>query len=350
MADYSIRDIARMAGVSVGTVSRILNNAENVDEGIRRRTMEVIRQVNYRSGRRGRRAEQRGTAPSVPERTRSIALISPGMGSAWKSNELWASYMAGIETACQERRSRLTMYMADSKQEDIVREIVRNADGILVKMEDTLPDYVKELITLLPAVGFGAAHNFDPLPQVIVDNNAGGVIAAEELLKRGHRRIDAFGRDTDIRAGAGDRYRIWRNWLERHGIEGRFHEMKHQPFVPDDARAADFCRRKFAAEEFGEAVFCFNPTLASGFYRACFEHGLVPGRDISVFAFGDQEKAMLMTPALATVMNVGVEETIRDIIAEYCPGATRSEVLTFRLKHTEIHEGESIIQTFAGGK
>ena len=172
----------------------------------------------------------------------------------------------------------------------------------------------------------------------------------ELLVERGHRRIDAFGRDTDIRAGAGDRYRIWRNWLERHGIEGRFHEMKHQPFVPDDARAADFCRRKFAAEEFGEAVFCFNPTLASGFYRACFEHGLVPGRDISVFAFGDQEKAMLMTPALATVMNVGVEETIRDIIAEYCPGATRSEVLTFRLKHTEIHEGESIIQTFAGGK
>ena len=172
----------------------------------------------------------------------------------------------------------------------------------------------------------------------------------ELLVERGHRRIDAFGRDTDIRAGAGDRYRIWRNWLERHGIEGRFHEMKHQPFVPDDARAADFCRRKFAAEEFGEAVFCFNPTLASGFYRACFEHGLVPGRDISVFAFGDQEKAMLMTPALATVMNGGVEETIRDIIAEYCPGATRSEVLTFRLKHTEIHEGESIIQTFAGGK
>lgn len=126
--------------------------------------------------------------------------------------------------------------------------------------------------------------------------------------------------------------------------------MKHQPFVPDDARAADFCRRKFAAEEFGEAVFCFNPTLASGFYRACFEHGLVPGRDISVFAFGDQEKAMLMTPALATVMNVGVEETIRDIIAEYCPGATRSEVLTFRLKHTEIHEGESLIKQFTGGK
>lgn len=172
----------------------------------------------------------------------------------------------------------------------------------------------------------------------------------ELLVERGHRRIDAFGRDIDIRAEAGDRYRIWRNWLERHGIEGRFHEMAHQPFAPDDARAADFCRRKFAAGEFGEAIFCFNPTLASGLYRACFERGIVPGTDISVFAFGDQEKAMLMTPALATVMNVGVEETVRDIIAEYCPGATRSEVLTFRLKHTGIHEGESIIKQFIGGK
>ncbi|MBS1372352.1 MAG: substrate-binding domain-containing protein [Lentisphaeria bacterium] len=172
----------------------------------------------------------------------------------------------------------------------------------------------------------------------------------ELLAARGHRRIDAFGRDNDIRAGAGDRYRIWRNWLERHGIEGRFHEMKHLPFEPDDVRAADFCRRRLAAREFADAVFCFNPTLASGFYRACFEHGLVPGRDISVFAFGDQEKAMLMTPALATVMNVGVEETIREIIAEYCPEAVRSDKVTFRLKHTLIHEGESIIRQYAGGE
>lgn len=66
MADYSIRDIARMAGVSVGTVSRILNNAENVDEGIRRRTMEVIRQVNYRSGRarQARRTARHGAVGS----------------------------------------------------------------------------------------------------------------------------------------------------------------------------------------------------------------------------------------------------------------------------------------------
>ena len=45
--DYSIRDIAKMAGVSIGTVSRVLNNAGNVDETIRSRTLEIIRIVNY---------------------------------------------------------------------------------------------------------------------------------------------------------------------------------------------------------------------------------------------------------------------------------------------------------------
>ena len=142
------------------------------------------------------------------------------------------------------------------------------------------------------------------------------------------------------------------NMLHRHS--DRCYSLGNQLYLLGSVAKANFRPQqiiypymKQIRDETKEAVSLYG---VIGEDRACFEHGLVPGRDISVFAFGDQEKAMLMTPALATVMNVGVEETIRDIIAEYCPGATRSEVLTFRLKHTEIHEGESIIQTFAGGK
>ncbi|MPN29408.1 hypothetical protein SDC9_176861 [bioreactor metagenome] len=76
---------------------------------------------------------------------------------------------------------------------------------------------------------------------------------------------------------------------------------------------------------------------------------MIPGRDLSVFSFGDQERAKLMTPSLATVMNVGVEKTIREVIAEYCPGATRSEKMIFHLENTVIHEGESIITKTKGG-
>lgn len=164
------------------------------------------------------------------------------------------------------------------------------------------------------------------------------------LKERGHRRIDAFGRDSDLLSGAAERYRVWRHWLDRNGLQGVFHEMSHSPFDLDDEKAAEFSRTKLAAGEFADAIFCFNPTLAFGLYRACHERGIIPGRDISVFAFGDQEKARLMTPSLATVVNIGVEKTIREVISEYCPGAVRSKKMVFQLETTEIHEGESMIK------
>ncbi len=310
MAEYSIRDIARMAGVSVGTVSRILNHATNVDEGIRQRTMEVIRQDNYRSGRRGRRAAARSVT-TAPDRTRTLALISPGMGSAWKSNELWTSYMAGIEAACQERRCRLTLYMADAKQEDIAREISRNSDGLLIKMENALPDYLKELITLLPAVGFGAAHTIDPLPQVIVDNNAGGLLATERLLKLGHRRIafinhEAFNEMFIARSNG---------YLEVMKSTGHFRPEYLIEFSPqnrEEGRAVDpeqtppdmseALNRLLAIPERPTAVIFGNDWAAFGFLTACRMRGIRIPEEFSIVGMDDTGSlCTLLQPTLSSV-------------------------------------------------
>ena len=311
MADYSIRDIARMAGVSVGTVSRILNHAENVDEGIRQRTMEVIRQVNYRSGRRGRRAESRSSTFPAAERPRTLALISPGMGSAWKSNDLWASYMTGIEAACQERHCRLTLYMADARHEDIRREIIRNTDGILIKMANSLPDYLKELITLLPAVGFGAAHTFDPLPQVIVDNNAGGVLAAEQLLKQGHRRIAFVNHEAcneifiarsngylEVMKSTGHfRPEYLIEFSPQNREEGSVVDPEQTP--PDMSDALD---RLLALPERPTAVIFGNDWAAVGFLTACRMRGIRIPEEFSIVGMDDTGSlCTLLQPALSSV-------------------------------------------------
>ncbi len=165
----------------------------------------------------------------------------------------------------------------------------------------------------------------------------------EILRGRGVRRIDALGHDFDLKRGALDRYRTWRDWIDRNGMTGNFHGMPYHAFEPDDVRTAEFCRKKLDAGELGEAVFCFTPTMAMGLYRACYERGIVPGRDISVFSFGDQLKATVMTPALATVLNVDIPGTIRKVIREYCPGAIRSKQLFFRLEKNDIFMGESLI-------
>jgi len=213
-------------------------------------------------------------------------------------------------------------------------------DSRLIELVSKARDRVVVMFRDMSAYGIRCLEGADPL---CIER------FLEVLVTRGHRRIDALGRNVDLTTGAGGRYHVWRDWLDRHGVEGVFHEMPHRSFDPDDANAADFCRKKLAAGELADAVFCFNPTLAFGLYRACFEQGIVPGRDISVFAFGDQEKARLMTPALATVRNIGVGKAISDIVAEYCPGAFRSDKLKFQLESTDIEIGESIINKKRGG-
>ncbi len=188
--DYSIRDIAKMAGVSIGTVSRVLNNAGNVDETIRSRTLEIIRSVNYKHTSRGRRTGKAGVATSGGK-TRTLALLSPGMSSEWKENDLWASYFSGIEQACQERRYQLMIYMADSAEteEEILKDVLRKSDGVLLKLEQNFPDYVKKLIDRLPAAGFGARPCGEALPQVVLNNTLAGKSITERLIGLGHRRI-----------------------------------------------------------------------------------------------------------------------------------------------------------------
>jgi len=175
--------------------------------------------------------------------------------------------------------------------------------------------------------------------------NPVGIERFLEILKaRGVKRVDALGRDTDLDSNLQVYYRVWREWIDRNGMEGRFFSVKHQSFEPDDLKALDTCRGILERKELGKAVFCFFPTLATGLYRACYEHGLIPGRDISIFGFGDYDRAKLMTPALATVRDVKIAETIRTLLMEYRPGAKRSARMMFRPDQTDIFMGESLIE------
>lgn len=165
----------------------------------------------------------------------------------------------------------------------------------------------------------------------------------EILKERGVSRIDAIGRDIDLTSILIENYRVWREWLDRNGMDGQFFSVKHYSFESDEAMAADYCRGILAGKKLSRAVFCLLPEMAVGLYRACHEFGLTPGRDISIFSFGSESKAKLMTPALATVVDIDVPLTVRKMLTEYCPGAKRSDKLIFQPELTDIFLGESLV-------
>lgn len=311
MAEYSIRDIARMAGVSVGTVSRILNNADNVSDEIRRRTLDVIRQVNYQAGRRGRRPVH--TFEPVPERNgrkiRTIAMLSPGMSSAWKGNELWTTFLSGIERACGERGARLAIYMADMNPDEIVREISQSADGVLIKTNQVMPDYTEELISRLPCVGFGALPTPGAYPQVVLDNHAGGAIAVRELLQMGHRRIAFLNHEAQngIFIARSNGYievmkseGLFRNEYLLELQLAEYHSITAPETVPPDLSGA--LGRLMALPEPPTAVVVGNDWGAFGLLRACRARGMRVPEDLSIIGMDDSGNLpTLVTPTLASV-------------------------------------------------
>lgn len=311
MADYSIRDIARMAGVSVGTVSRILNNADNVGDEIRRRTLDVIRQVNYRAGRRGRRREHlpERVPAGTGRRIRTIAMLSPGMSSAWKGNELWTTFLSGIERACGERGARLAIYMADMEPEEIVREISAGADGVLIKTNQEMPSYVDELISRLPCVGFGAIPTGGAYPQVVLDNHAGGAIATRELLQMGHRRIAFLNHEAlnSIFIARSNGYmEVMKSAGLFHGeylLElqlSEYHSVTSPEAAPPDLSGA--LDRLLALPEPPTAVVVVNDWGAFGLLRACRARGVRVPEDLSIIGMDDSGSfPTLLTPTLSSI-------------------------------------------------
>ena len=162
---------------------------------------------------------------------------------------------------------------------------------------------------MLPAVGFGAAHTFDPLPQVAVDNNAGGVIAVRELMKRGHRRIAFLNHEANNEIFVA-RSNGYLEAMKSKGcfrpeylfeLPGRTPGKPAEPELDPPDLVAVLDRMKALAEP-PTAVIVANDWGAFGFLRACETRQVRVPNEFSVVGMDDSGKlCSLLTPPLASV-------------------------------------------------
>jgi LacI family transcriptional regulator len=283
-----MHDVARRAGVSHQTVSRVLNGHPHVREATRMRVMQAVRELNYWPN-----ALARGL---VSKRSRSIGVLSFDAALYGPSSTL-----LGIQRAAQEERYAVSVV---TLSEQDAPEVVRRAAGLLAEQSvdgviviapsNAAANAVRDLPAGMPMVALEASFGND-MPVVVVDQLAGARLATEHLLGLGHRTVWHVTGPPDW-PEAVQRIEGWRGVLAAAGVEP-------PPVVPGDWSAGSGYQagRQLATTPGVSAVFAANDQMALGVLRALHEAGIRVPEQVSVVGFDDMPEAEYFLPALTTV-------------------------------------------------
>ncbi|WP_091287794.1 LacI family DNA-binding transcriptional regulator [Amycolatopsis xylanica] len=278
-------DVAKEAGVSGQTVSRVANGKTNVDEATRERVLAAMRRVGYRPNSAAR-ALRNG-------RFSSIGVIISALSTFGNSRTLEAVTAA----AAAEGFSIVLMPVDRPSQGEVAGAFSRldeqAVDGVIILIEQhQLNESEIELPQGLPVVVIDAGGRRD-LPVVDFDQAAGAAAATQHLLDLGHRTVWHIAGPPQSYA-AERRRDSWQATLSRAGREV-------PPVVTGDWSAASGYAHGLRLDASATAVFAANDQMALGLLRALHELGrTVPG-DVSVVGFDDMDEAAHFWPPLTTV-------------------------------------------------
>lgn len=278
-------DVARLAGVSHQTVSRVLNDHPNVSPKTRAGVMAAIRDLGYRPNAAARTL--------VTGRTNSLGVIS-------FDTTLFgpASMLYGIERAAHPAYSVAIASLSAFDRRSLLEAVDRFLDrveGILVIAPETSAVAALGAVAGdIPLVAVGCGTNA-PLPSVTIDNVGGAAQATRHLLDLGHPTVHHVA-GPDSWLDAQQRVEGWRSALRAAGAAEP--ELLHGDW---SARSGYEAGRRLAQLPEVSAVLCANDPMALGVLRAFAESGRsVPG-EISVVGFDDVPEAAFFLPPLTTV-------------------------------------------------
>ncbi|MEV0378404.1 LacI family DNA-binding transcriptional regulator [Nonomuraea sp. NPDC050643] len=287
-----LKDVARLAGVSVKTVSNVVNGYVHVTPATRTRVQAAIQELNYRPNLSARNLRQ--------GRTGIIALAVPELDIPYFAE------LAHFVVACAEERG-LTVLIdqtgASREREQLVAEGFRAhlIDGLIFSPLALTAEDLAARMDDTPMVLLGERVSEGPADHIVVDNVAAAREATLHLASLGRRRIAAIGAQDDVAAET-SRLRLagYHRALEEAGLPADdrlvvYVEAYHRA---DGARAM---ATLLDAGQRPDAVFCFNDPLALGALRTLLERGhTVPG-DVALAGFDDIEDGRYSTPTLTTV-------------------------------------------------
>jgi DNA-binding LacI/PurR family transcriptional regulator len=285
-----LSDVAARAGVSVKTVSNVINDYPHITARTRAKVQAAIEALDYtpnvsaRSLRKGR--------------SDFIALAIPEMASPY-----FAELGAAISRAAKKRG--ITVLIDQTEGEAAAEKLVLGGmrgqliDGIIFSPITTAPTRIALADAAKPLVLLGERHAGGTLDHVAVDSVQASFDATTHLISIGRRRIAAIG----VGGGAGTgavRRKGYRKALKAAGLaHDPALELAGTGYHREDG--ASSMRELLALPEPPDAVFCFNDLLALGALRTLAEAGLSVPEDVAVVGFDDIEDGRYHSPSLTTI-------------------------------------------------
>ncbi len=291
----TIKDVAKKAGVTIGTVSRVLNNKKWVSEDCRKKVLLAIKDLHYKPQAHARRLRQK--------HSRICGVIAPHHTSVFSSS-FFNHILEGLEEAAAEKQYRLLLHpLSETARAQVSYRALLgdgSVDGMFVLNAWSTDASIRELAEAnVPFVLInGKVIGQEDLPYVGFDNKGGVKLAVEHLVKLGHERIGMInGRMTTTNAL--ERFQAFQDMLAENKLEFHSEWTADGDFEEEGGYKAAL--KILAAVRRPSAVICSSDLMAIGAVRAFKEKGVsVPG-DISVIGFDNMDEAAYHEPLLTTV-------------------------------------------------
>lgn len=295
----TLKDVAKYAGVSITTVSRVLNDTSKVNPDTLQRVQRAMRKLGYQPNRVAQRLR------TTRGQSKMLGLIIPDI-----QNQFYSSIVRGIEDVAYDKNYAVILCNSDesSNKEKFYLDVLQSesVDGVILHPIHQHSKVLEGLIKSgVPAVCVDRKLVRERVDTVVINNVHGGYMAVEHLISLGHKRIGILSSFPEF-SSFEERQNGYEQALRDNGLE-----MDKDLMKMGDPRSAKNARKLtkqlLALDNPPTAIFATNNLMTLGLLEAVNEAKLKIPDDISAIGFDDMPWSKAVTPPLTVIRQPGYE-------------------------------------------
>jgi len=295
MERITLTDVAKKAGVSTATVSRVVNDHPHVSKEVRKRVLAVIDEVGYNPHIAARSL--------ASQKTRNIGLVFPNSIHRFFTDPYFPRLTEGIALACNENDYTLSLFIfhTEELEKKLIPRIIRGGlvDGIVVQTTRIEDDSLSKIAAgNIPFVVAGKPMTLPDASYIDVDNTNGAYNAVAHLIRGGKKHIGTITGPQSSASGR-DRLTGYKKALRERNISLEYDLITEGDYTEEAGYYGT--KTLLKNNEKLDAIFAASDAMAVGVLKALREASISVPKQVAVVGFDDLPPSRSATPALTTV-------------------------------------------------